>query len=86
MIDREQTRTKLARFNAVSQRFAAQLKRCSPDVFIRMGRIYHDVAGVEKRLDHFIEALAREEFRETECARELDGCGIYSMVFFIERL
>lgn len=71
--DLKQTRTKLARFSAVARRFATQLSRCTPELFLKMGRNYHDLLAVEKRLDHFIDALARDEFEATECGRELDG-------------
>lgn len=38
-----------------------------------MGKVYYDIMGVEKMLDHYIDALAKEEFRPVECVRELDG-------------
>jgi dynactin 1 len=57
----------------LNKRFAAQLKRCEPDVFLKMGRVYHEVAATEKRIDSFVEALRREELRELECGREVDG-------------
>ncbi|KAK4702285.1 dynactin 1, partial [Phenoliferia sp. Uapishka_3] len=68
-----ETRAKLGRFSALNKRFAAQLKRCSPEIFLKMGRVYREVVGTEKRLDSFIEMLRKEELRETECGREVDG-------------
>lgn len=68
-----QTRVKLAHFSSLNKRFAAQLKRCEPDVFIKMGQVYREVAPTEKRIDAFIEALRREELREIDCGREIDG-------------
>ena len=38
-----------------------------------MGRVCREVAGTEKRLDAFIESLRKEELRETDCGREIDG-------------
>lgn len=69
-----ETRAKLGRFAALNKRFAAQLKRCSPDIFLKMGRVYREVAGTEKRMDAFIDQLRKEELREVECGREVDGC------------
>lgn len=68
-----QTRAKLGRYSALNRRFAAQLKRCSAEVFLKMGRVYREVSGTEKRIDSFIDALRKEELREVECGREVDG-------------
>lgn len=68
-----QTRAKLSHFSSLNKRFAAQLKRCSPDVFLKMGRIYHEVLPVERRMDAFVELLRKEELKETECGREMEG-------------
>lgn len=70
----QQARTKLAHFAALNKRFAAHLQRCPPDVFLKMGRVYREVAGTERRVDGFIEALRKEELRESECGKEIDGC------------
>ncbi|KAL8277717.1 hypothetical protein RQP46_009839 [Phenoliferia psychrophenolica] len=68
-----ETRAKLGLFSALNKRFAAQLKRCSPEIFLKMGRVYREVVGTEKRVDSFIDALRKEELREVECGREVDG-------------
>ncbi|KAH8922303.1 hypothetical protein BT69DRAFT_1282355 [Atractiella rhizophila] len=60
------TRTKLAKFAALSKRFVAHFKNCGPEQFLRMGRTHHE-------LDGFIDALKKEELKETECAKEVDG-------------
>lgn len=38
-----------------------------------MGRVYREVLKTEKRVDAFIEALRKEELREGDCGREVDG-------------
>ncbi|GAA5897736.1 hypothetical protein JCM8208_000245 [Rhodotorula glutinis] len=68
-----EARAKLAHFAALNKRFAAHLQRCPPDVFLKMGRVYREVAGIERRVDSFIEALRKEELRESECGKEVDG-------------
>ncbi|ORY88624.1 dynein associated protein-domain-containing protein [Leucosporidium creatinivorum] len=68
-----ETRATLSHFSSLNKRFAAQLKRCPPDVFLKMGRIYHEVLPVERRMDAFVEALRKEELREVECGREVEG-------------
>ncbi|KPV72878.1 uncharacterized protein RHOBADRAFT_38979 [Rhodotorula graminis WP1] len=68
-----EARAKLAHYAALNKRFAAHLQRCPPDVFLKMGRVYREVAGTERRVDSFIEALRKEELRESECGKEIDG-------------
>ncbi|SCZ96495.1 BZ3500_MvSof-1268-A1-R1_Chr8-2g10234 [Microbotryum saponariae] len=68
-----ETRAKLAQFATLNKKFSANLKRCDPETFLRMGRIYHEVSPTEKRVDAFIDALRREELREVECGKEVDG-------------
>lgn len=69
----QQTRAKLSHFSSLNKRFAAQLKRCPPDVFLKMGRVYHEVLPVERRMDAFVELLRKEELKEAECGREVEG-------------
>ncbi|GJN94727.1 hypothetical protein Rhopal_007818-T1 [Rhodotorula paludigena] len=68
-----ETRAKLGHFAALNRRFAAHLQRCQPDTFLKMGRVYREVAPIERRIDVFIEALRREELREADCGKEVDG-------------
>ncbi|CEQ40814.1 SPOSA6832_02476 [Sporobolomyces salmonicolor] len=69
-----ETRAKLGQYAAINKRFAAHLQRCPPEVFLKMGRVYRELVGNEKRLDGFVEALRREELKIVECGKELDGC------------
>ncbi|GAA5901065.1 hypothetical protein JCM5296_007301 [Sporobolomyces johnsonii] len=68
-----ETRAKLGQYAAINKRFAAHLQRCPPEVFLKMGRVYRELAGNEKRLDGFVEALRREELKVVECGKEIDG-------------
>lgn len=38
-----------------------------------MGRVYREVLKTENRVDAFIEALRKEDLREADCGREVDG-------------
>ncbi|GAA5970337.1 hypothetical protein JCM11641_001670 [Rhodosporidiobolus odoratus] len=68
-----ETRAKLSHFSSLNKRFAAHLKRCPPDVFLKFGRVFREVAPVEKKVDAFIEALRREELKEVDAAKEVEG-------------
>lgn len=43
--------------------------------FLDKGRIYPEIASVERRIDMHIELLRRDEFREMECASDIDKYG-----------
>lgn len=49
-----------------------------------MGRVYHEVSATEKRIDSLIDSLRREEFRETECSRELEGYVLHLYIEFVD--
>ncbi|VDC06717.1 unnamed protein product [Peniophora sp. CBMAI 1063] len=54
------------------RRFAAVLKRCDADSFLNAGRLYPELAPMERRVDMHIDLLRREEFREMECAVDVN--------------
>lgn len=59
-----------ARISAVStlcKRFATVLRHCDVEAFLAVGRLFPDIAPLEKRIDMHIDLLRREEFREREC-------------------
>ncbi|BGP35932.1 hypothetical protein JCM10296v2_007784 [Rhodotorula toruloides] len=68
-----EARAKLAHFAALNRRFAAHLRRCEPDTFLKMGRVHREVAPTERRVDAFIDALRKEELKQAECGKEVDG-------------
>ena len=67
-----QARAKLARFSILTKRFAANLRHCSPEIFLRMGGVYRELSGIEKKLDGFVEQLKKDDLSEAECSRDLD--------------
>ncbi|KAG1742767.1 dynein associated protein-domain-containing protein [Suillus paluster] len=59
-------RGRAASFSTLCKRFAAILRRCDPTSFLNIGRIYPEIAPMEKRIDLHIDLLRRDEFREME--------------------
>ena len=46
------------------------MRKCDVEAFLNIGRIFPDVAPMEKRIDMHIDLLRREEFREVECVSD----------------
>ncbi|KAF9022611.1 dynactin [Hymenopellis radicata] len=65
-------RARLAGLSTLCKRFAAILRKCDVQTFLDKGRIYPEIAPVERRIDMHIELLRRDEFREMECASDID--------------
>lgn len=63
-------RGRLSSLSIICQRFASILRHCDVDSFINSGRIYPEVAPMEKRIDMHIELLRREDFRAYECVSD----------------
>ncbi|KAI9569455.1 dynein associated protein-domain-containing protein [Boletus coccyginus] len=53
------------------KRFAAILRHCDPTSFLNIGRIYPEIAPMEKRIDMHIDLLRRDEFREMEFVSDI---------------
>lgn len=64
-------RGKLSHFSLLNQRFAAILKRCSPELYTKASGIYHELSAVEKRVDGYIDLLRKDEFRDGDCMGDL---------------
>ena len=64
-------RGRLSNLSTTCKRFAAILRRCDVESFINVGRIYQEMAPMEKRVDMHIDLLRREEFREVECVSDI---------------
>ncbi|KAI0066601.1 hypothetical protein BV25DRAFT_1820618 [Artomyces pyxidatus] len=62
----------IATLSTVCKRFAAILRRCDVESFLNVGRLYPEIAPMEKRIDMHIDLLRREEFREMECASDIN--------------
>ncbi|KAI0030979.1 dynactin [Vararia minispora EC-137] len=61
----------IAALAVVCRRFAAILRRCDVESFLSIGRLYPEIAPMEKRIDMHIDLLRREEFREMECVSDI---------------
>ncbi|KAG5654154.1 hypothetical protein H0H81_006866 [Sphagnurus paluster] len=64
-------RTRISGLSTLCKRFAAILRRCDVDSFLSIGRIYPEIAPMEKRIDMHINLLRRDEFREMECVSDI---------------
>ena len=67
-----EARTKLARYSVLCKRFNVNLQRCDGATFIRMGKVYLELSGIEKRLDAYIDLAKKEELKEAECGIEIE--------------
>ncbi|KII94229.1 hypothetical protein PLICRDRAFT_100409 [Plicaturopsis crispa FD-325 SS-3] len=61
-------RGRISGLSTLCKRFAAVLRRCDVESFLNIGRLYQEIAPMEKRIDMHIDLLRRDEFREMECA------------------
>lgn len=67
-----EARTKIARFSVLCKRFSVNLARCDAPTWIKMGKVYLELSGVEKRLDAYIDLAKKEELKEAECGIEVE--------------
>ena len=66
-----QMRGRIASLSTLCKRFAAVLRRCDVASFLNVGRMYPEIAPLEKRIDMHIDLLRRDEFREMECVSDV---------------
>ena len=64
-------RSRIANLSTLCRRFSAVLRRCDVDSFLSIGRLYPEIAPMEKRIDMHINLLRRDEFREMECVSDI---------------
>jgi dynactin 1 len=64
----------IAALAVVCRRFAAILRRCDVESFLSIGRLFAEIAPMERRLDLHIDLLRREEFRDRECVVDINKC------------
>ncbi|KAI0305043.1 dynein associated protein-domain-containing protein [Russula brevipes] len=62
----------IAVLSTLCKRFVAILRCCDVESFIRIGRLFQEIAPLEKRIDMHIELLRRDEFREMECTSDIN--------------
>ncbi|KAL0951934.1 hypothetical protein HGRIS_008587 [Hohenbuehelia grisea] len=61
----------IASLSSLCRRLAGSLRRCEVDAFLAIGRLFPEVAPMEKRLDMHISLLRKDSFREMECASDV---------------
>jgi len=64
-------RGRISHLSTLAKRFAAVMRRCDVETFLNAGRIYAEIAPMEKRIDIHIDLLKREEFRTLECVSDV---------------
>ncbi|KAF7307559.1 CAP-Gly domain-containing protein [Mycena indigotica] len=64
-------RGRIAALSTLCRRFAAIMRRCDVESFLNFGRLYPELAPMEKRIDMHIDLLRRDEFREMECVSDV---------------
>ena len=78
-----QMRGRLSSLSTLCKRFASILRRCDVDSFLNVGRLYQEIAPMEKRIDMHIDLLRREEFREMECVSDVVKCVLSSIPILV---
>ncbi|KAG9326764.1 hypothetical protein KVV02_008654 [Mortierella alpina] len=66
-----EVRQKLAWFGDLAKRFVSYVEGCPVEVFAKMGQVYHDLVGTERRLNTWVELLRKEELKESDCVVDL---------------
>ncbi|KAI5885462.1 uncharacterized protein SCHCODRAFT_02520680 [Schizophyllum commune H4-8] len=64
-------RGRLSALSILCRRFAAIMRCCDVETFLNIGRIFPDIAPMEKRLDMHVDLLRRDEFRVRECVSDI---------------
>lgn len=64
-------RGRISGLSTFCKRFAAILRRTDVQNFLNIGRIYPEIAPLEKRIDMHIDLLRRDEFRDMECVSDV---------------
>lgn len=67
-------RSRMAGLSTLCKRFATILKHADVETFLNVGRIYPEIAPLEKRIDMHVDLLRRDEFREMECVSDVAKC------------
>ncbi|KAG6857289.1 hypothetical protein H0H87_006482 [Tephrocybe sp. NHM501043] len=70
-VSQNSMRAHIARLSTLCKRFAAILRRCDVESFLNIGRIFPEIAPIEKRIDIHINLLRKDEFREMECVTDI---------------
>ncbi|KAJ7597843.1 dynactin [Mycena floridula] len=71
LVGATEMRGRLSGLSTLCKRFAAILRRCDVESFLNIGRIYQEIAPMEKRIDMHLDLLRRDEFRDSECVNDI---------------
>ncbi|KAF9434926.1 hypothetical protein BGZ76_007186 [Entomortierella beljakovae] len=66
-----EVRQKLTWFGDMAKRFVSFIEGCPVEIFGKMGQVYHDLVGTERRLNTWVELLRKEELKESDCLVDL---------------
>ena len=69
-----QMRGRISALSTSCKRFATIMRRCDVESFLNIGRLYQEIAPMEKRLDMHVDLLRRDEFRDEECVSDINKC------------
>ncbi|KAG9306594.1 hypothetical protein G9A89_004791 [Geosiphon pyriformis] len=64
-------RQKLAWFSDLAKRLVSFVSACPVETFLKMGQVYHDLIGTERRLNLIVELLRKEELKEASWLLDL---------------
>ncbi|KAG1246689.1 hypothetical protein G6F68_014532 [Rhizopus microsporus] len=57
--------------SSLSARFQTHIKNCEPEIFTKMGKVYADLTGVERKMNSIVEQLRTDQLNETFCLTEI---------------
>ncbi|KAJ1943617.1 hypothetical protein EC988_006189, partial [Linderina pennispora] len=66
-----EVRSKLAQFSGVAAVLVRHLSGCSETEFMKLGALFADAQGTERRLNGLIDVMKKEEFRATDSLPEI---------------
>ncbi|EXX79593.1 Nip100p [Rhizophagus irregularis DAOM 197198w] len=64
-------RQKLAWFSDIAKRLVSFVNACPVDTFLKMGQVYHDLVGTERRLNGIVDLLRKEDLKEADCIEDI---------------
>ncbi|KAI8813462.1 dynein associated protein-domain-containing protein [Cladochytrium replicatum] len=67
-------RQKLLSISALSRRFVGFLNDCTVESYVRMGKVYNEVLGIEKRLNTVVDLMKEERLRGPHVIVDLQRC------------
>ncbi|KAI9323317.1 dynein associated protein-domain-containing protein [Dichotomocladium elegans] len=64
-------RQKAAYLSDMAKRFVTFIKHCTPDEFLKMARVYHDLVGSERKLNALVEFFRTDEANDSDSILDL---------------